>query len=362
MGRLVRLGMYEYVYAPLHMDIPTSQERYVSDARAVYNYVTLNTLLFERDLIKFITSCVESGDDNARDDRTKPNKLKNSKYCRGSKPKQHGQAHWRAISRYYVTHIEPIVATKSKNMVTHVLSADTLDDITPLPIVDMSNLAYDRPVLEFLHDVGYNRYHNNPIQLMRQLSMYMSRCVSDITMANLYVRTYLHSLAKSCKRRSSVHLTLMDRKLPQRSGLCLGPRNCNMRRIMDLYTVHMCPFCHKPVNVAVKKKSSVGGAHKSQIFTDEYTQQPLYCTEKNHLGIIKFPLLTYHNGQVYTNRLTWEINIGFVREFVIMTGYNSDTGACMMITNKMTGRPTYIPLETSMDCLQEADELCLFCK
>ena len=154
-----------------------------------------------------------------------------------------------------------------------------------------------------------------------------------------------------------MRITLLHSKLPRNCGICFGPRNRNVRRVMEHYTIAVCPFCQKPVNVAVKKKSSVGGAHKGKIFTDEYTQEPLYCTEKNHLGILKFPLLTWHKGSLYSNELTWEINAGLTRIFSIRAGFGA---ASMVITNKVTGAVMYTPVETAAECTNE-HENCINC-
>lgn len=348
-AHLIKLGMWTYVYDPLGLPFPSSASKYQSDARAVFEYVTLGpTVMFEPQLISLLKL-----DDEKRDTTTTTGRRKAAtakKVC--------AQTHWKAVTKYYFTHIERIVVSKSKNMVTDVLSAASMTDVNPLPIVDVKDLAYDKSAVALLHHMAYDLFHNNPVKLFRSLSMYMTTCDTR-TGANLYTRVFMHYLAKCCKKRSSVDLTVMAYEIRKGSGLCLGPRNRNARRIVDAYTVNACPLCHKPVNVAVKKKSSVGGAHKSQIFTDEYTQQPLYCTEKNHRGILKFPLLTYRNGKIFGNTLTWIINTGFVRQFSVVTQHGK---ACMIITNKNTGKVTYVPVDMTPECALDEKYPCLFCK
>lgn len=141
---------------------------------------------------------------------------------------------------------------------------------------------------------------------------------------NLYLSTFLHGVSRACKSSPSVRLVCKTGMLGKGS-VCFGPRNRDMRKVIKLFTLLFCPWCHKPINVAVKKKSSAGGAHKSQIFTDESTQEPLYCVEKNKRGILTFPLLYYDlvETTLYANSVEWELNRGFTRVFTVVPRVNS---------------------------------------
>lgn len=325
---LVRLGMQEYVYGPL--DVRESSATYAEHAKAVFDFVTMVSPTTEKDLVS---------------------------YLRGSKkPPPPVASYWRVASKYYVTHVEELAIHKSAKASHHVLEATSFEDVRPSGVVDMADLRYSDDAVDYLHDISYRAFHDNPMRLYRHLVTYMKNAGEP---SNLYVTSFLHSLVKSCRKTRSVHLNVMAKPL-RRGSLCFGRMNKNIHQVLGLFTVRMCPWCYKPVNMATKKKSSAGGAHKSHLFTDEYTQELLYCTEKNHAGIVDFPLVSVSKGVFYVNELTWEINAGVSRVFTVDTSVPGV--AKVQIVNKTTGTSVYTPVELRADCSdREDDPTCVLC-
>lgn len=333
---LVRLGMHEYVFKPLKLAFPTNENNYRHAVDVLMDYVMMTTLYFEEHLVRLL--------DTAKQTQSAMRTL-------SAKPP--GKPFWKMAVKYYTLTVEAMAATKSMSMSQHVASAASFDDIIPNPVMPIDQLAYTESTLRFLHDLSYRLFHENPVFLTRLLVKYMKDATEDAR--NIHVCNLLYSLVKSHKARFSVNLIVGARPLPP-GIMCFGRRNMNVKRVLDLFTVKMCPFCCRPVNVAVKKKSSAGGAHRSQIFTDDYTQEPLYCVEKNHRGIISYPLVSYDGDEFYINELEWTINGGFSRVFTV-----SQQGgkARMVILNKQTRAILYVPVETDAG---QCGDTCLICK
>ncbi|KAK3703181.1 hypothetical protein RRG08_010309 [Elysia crispata] len=341
---LVMLGMYEYVYKPLGLPVPASEEKYFADARLVYNYVMMDVLVHEPALVKVLVSTDTIVNKHEESRRRGGRRRKNEeirthfKSIRGTS-KPHGYLHWKIVSRYYTTHIESLVVDKSVKMCSSAIQASTLQEIVPQDFLDMRQLKYSESNVEFLHALSYNLFHNNPVALFRHLSMFMEEAKPSV---NLYACSFMHSLVKSARNNNTISINMMHTKIP--NGLvCLGRNNKDVTAIMDRFIVMLCPYCQKPVNLAVKKKMSFGGAHKSHMFTDEFTQEVLYCVEKNKRGIFKIPLITYANGSLYSNRLCITINKNLTRVFsVTVTSYGK---LSMIISDMASGDILYTPAE-----------------
>lgn len=338
---LVRLGMLEYVYKPLGLPIPKCNKRFRADARATYHYATMTKQLSQDALISLLKGTTTAG--CGKKTTAAPNP-----------PTQH---QWRAASKFYSSVVESMAATKSTVLSSHVLGATSFEEVIPSPVIPIEQLMYSEKSLAFLHDCAYNRLHSNPIGLLRSLTEYMS--VAKVN-SNMYVCMFFHSLAKACKKTITVNLLLRTKPLKKNQGVCFGPKNRSIKKVMDKYTVKMCPWCCKPVNMAVKKKSSFGGAHKSLIFTDEYTQEPLYCFEKNHRGILEFPLISADScGDFFVNDLEWVINRGLTMVFSI--SQHSDRTAHVTIRHKTKGVLLFSPVETATECEENSEARCALC-
>ena len=391
---LVRKGMWEYVYRPLGLPMQTNPARYRDEALMMYNYTALIGLIFEKDIVaavlegaanhaaiapttqkkapKAVTASLVlkwTSSNNCCDDyvvkhkRYIPKKLPTQPSTEGCNTagvpdRSPAAAHWKAVSRYYGAHVERLATDKSVKASRNVTDCDSYEAITPLPVIDMRDLLYSRESIRFLHGVCFEQFFNNPMYLLRRLTQFMKESL-QVSSTNLNACSMLHSLAKSCKKSMTVRLTLLTEKIPAMTGLCFGEKNRNVKRVLGLYTVRMCPWCYKPVNVAVKKKSSAGGAHKSQIFTDEHTREVTYCTEKNTRGILDFPLLAIRDGQLYSNELAWEINSGFTRVFSLC---HSEQDVCrMVIRNAAKTCVYYVPVETTRTCPLNTKYPCMLC-
>lgn len=322
-SEVVRLGMYVYVFKPLGMKLPNDNSKYKRAVDITFEYVTMASLSFVDDFVNAIK--------NMQD--TPAGILTNITEGTSKRP---GYQFWKVANKYNSTSIETVATTKSKILSGHVAEARSFDQIVPSPVIDSKELAYSDETLRFLHDLSYRRYHENPVGLTRSLVGYMKKVIGT-PVSNIHVGSFLLSLVKSHRACTAVKLILRVRQLP---GLCLGIKNKDVRRIMDLFTVKMCPWCCKPVNVVVKKKASAGAAHRSHIFTDDYTHELLFCTEKNNRGIMFFPLVSVGCDGVYANDLEWTIDSGFTRVFTIET---TCTGVRMVIYNRKTGAQLYVP-------------------
>lgn len=331
---LVKFGMAEYIYAPLGLEFPADDpQRYIKDARLTFEYVTMVRMVTLADYVSAI-----------KNNHTLPS-------TGGGAP---AHAHWKSVSRYYSSVIEPLAASKSSDISSHLLKATTFEDIVPREVVPIARLTYSTETIRFLHRISFNMLHDNPTDLFKALATFMA---SAATGKNMYTCIFFHSLAKACKTSTVMNMRIRCRPLKKDSGVCFGPLNMHVKKVADQYTVKVCPWCYKPVNVAVKKKSSAGGAHKSQIFTDEYTQEALYCTEKNQRGILSFPLMCVDDKDtVYANDLEWIINGGLTCVFSIT---QTQTKANLTITNKRTGEVLFTPLETGSHCTDV--DPCMLC-
>ena len=337
-SRLLMLGMKIYIYDPLNLSIPNDKGRYSRDAQTVFDYVTFRSPLNLEELIKFIRS-------PAADHSIGP-------YVRDF------PYHWKIASRFYNVVVERLAAKKSVEMTHGVFNAQNFESIAAREPVDISELKYSNESIKILHSISHDSMHDNPLVLFRKLCEYM-KCQEG---KNLYVNTFIYNVARSCKFSPTVQLVFKTGVL-HKGSVCFGPNNRDLRKMIILFTVLFCPWCHKPINVAIKKKSSTGGAHKSQIFTDEYTQEPLYCVEKNKRGILSYPLLYYDlsSKTLFSNSIEWEINKSFIRIFTVTPGENGRGAKLVIYTKQQTKSDCYVPVVTEVTCTENFEE-CLMCK
>ena len=320
--KLVKLGMYEYVFKPLDLPLPTSPEAYKRAIDLTFKYVSMAVLFFWDDFIITLKNIEIATPCSSTITIDKPI----------------GYHFWKAASRYYSTAVETVASTKSRDISGHIANVTEPEAIIPSPILDISDLAYLDQALRFIHDLSYRRYHENPASLTRSLVKYM-KTATGTPAQNIYVGSFLCSLVKSHKASLAVNLKLRSRPL---YGLCLGTKNKDVKHILDTFTVKMCPWCCKPVNVAEKKKSSGGAAHRSHIFTDDYTYELLYCIEKNNRGILTYPLISVGaSNETYANDLEWTINSCQIKVFTVVS---TASEIKMIINNKKTGATLFTPV------------------
>lgn len=325
---LVKLGMYEYVFKPLELPFPNDEANYKQAVDATLDYVYMNSETFEDDFVRMVKNFPE-----------KKYKKSATKW-----------PFWKAAVKYRSCTIENMVSTKSLKASKHVASATSFEDIVPSSILDINNLAYREENLKFLHDLTYRFFHENPAYVTRALVKYMNHTKNA---ENMYVCNHLYTLVKSHKAGLAINYVINAKPLPE--GLCFGKRNVNVRRVLEFFTIKICPWCCKPVNVVAKKKSSAGGAHVSQLFTDDYTQEPLFCVEKNRRGIWEFPLIAFSDRFV-ANELVWAINKGATRAFTIQA---SCGGVRMVVIDQKSRQNVYVPVEIKLDDCQNTCLLCV---
>lgn len=326
-NKLVRLAMLEYIYKPLGMTLPMDDKLFARHVDAVFDYATLmGPLMFEKDILAAI--------------RTTPQPTQ-SRAIR--KP---GFRFWKLASKYSTLSIETVAASKSKDLSGHVADAEAFDNITPKRILGISELSYSEDTLRFIHDLSYRRYHENPVVLTRSLVKYMNGVTGTPTQ-NIHVSNLLRSMVKAHQKSLACKLVLRARKL-HGASFCLGVRNKRVKRLLETFTVKMCPSCCKPVNVVTKKKSPAGAAHRSHIFTDDYTDEVLYCLEKSNRGIMSYPLVSIgDDGVAYANDLEWTINGGLTKVFSVELARNPPQ-ARMVIRSRPTNE-MYTPVSVELD-------------
>jgi len=355
---LVQFGMKHYVYTPLNVDMPTNKKKYTQDAILTYKIVTLKQMqVLKKDFVKFIH--------------------KNTTVCSADpSTTQHG-AHHRAViennnntnnnkcvdnENNMTTFYSKIVETLASNKLTveNVVDTDGINDIDALPEVDMRQLKYSSKTIKALHKLTFKMMVDNQTGTYSVLRKFMAMCVRGdddndreedphVRHKNLYLCSFVHSCAKTCKQSLSMRLVMFYK--PLRAGrLCMYSEGRSLVELLsDKLVVKACPKCYKPVNIAIKKKLAAGGAHKSQLFTDEYTNEILYCTEKNNRGILQFPMLSVHpiNGGYFVNKLIWRVNSASTYEIYledIMVG--AGAGLKMTVVDTARGRSLVVnPME-----------------
>lgn len=333
---VVKLGMHEYVFKPLGVPFPAIQTEYKNAVNLTLEYTLMKSLLFNKDFVEMIKN---------------PSK----KITAAHKDKPTGYPFWQTAVKYCAVTVETMASVKSKKLCQHVASATSFESIVPGPILDINRLAYTEQTLKFLHNLTYGLFHDNPVILTRALTRYMRQAATNGKAENIHICNHLFSLVKSHKAGLSVNLVIYASRLPR--SLCFGNKNVEMRKVLDLFTVKMCPWCYKPTNMLVKKKLSAGGAHRSQISTDDYTQEPLFCAEKNRKGILHFPLIAHLGGDSFvTNKLEWTINSRVTLVFGVQS--SAKGGVRLVISNKQTHAVVYVPVESNPEDRQLT---CLIC-
>ena len=96
------------------------------------------------------------------------------------------------------------------------------------------------------------------------------------------------------------------------------------------------------------------------MFTSEYTNEILYCAEKNNRGILQFPMLSVHpiTGEYFINKLIWRVNSASTYEIYledIMGG--GSTGLKMTVVDTAKGKSLVVtPLEFPTGCFCAGDD------
>ena len=335
---IIKYGMLTFVYEPLGLTIPQNTQKYIFDAYMTYYKVTTQSALSNVQYVKLMKMSKI------------PEEFNN--FC-ASAPMLNQS---KALSKFYGSVIEPLASSKSEHVSEHILNKTSLEAIRPSKIIPLSELKYSTKSLTLLHTLSHEKMHSDPIHTLINLSKFMERINRTVihtnhSQLNLYVCIFLFSVAKACKLSLNVKLLLFTETVMSGAGICFGPHNKYLRHTVELLTVRMCPWCYKPVNFAYKKKLFVGGAHKSQVFTDEYTHDPVYCSEKNNLGIKEYPLIGVNpvSNSLFTNTLRWDINGS--NTYLISVYQNSNTGCAeIKIIDKKSLKTVFVPLALTVHC------------
>lgn len=294
---LVQFGMKHFVYEPLGLSFPEDSVKYTHDAIRTFRYVLLQDHMNPDEYERYIKRGIWEEQENEKRDREG------------------------ILNEYYHKIVEVLASQKSNVVTDHVIPKTSIPDITPLPCINISDLKYSEETISAVHRIAYTMMPKNPTWTYCILIRFMNILLTEIeqgvpisTHGNLYLNMYLYMCGKACMSSKNIRLIPFVKKVPT-AGVCnvpcFGPYNEEMGHIMqEIMTIKFCLWCHKPVNIAFKKKMGAGGAHKSQLFTNEYTNEILYCTEKNNRGIVKFPMLSVHplTHEFYTNEISWYIN------------------------------------------------------
>ncbi|GFR76048.1 hypothetical protein ElyMa_005791600 [Elysia marginata] len=362
---MTRRRMLKNIYEPLGLRCPSNVRQQELAIHAVHAYVILAGVITLEELVTALKN-EKDGEVNGAVVALLINHKMIKK--RSHEPKANLNkpvvCYWNVFTKFQSTQVIPLVSRRCKQTWAGVAAADSFDAIPFRPPTPLENLRYADESVRFLHRLTHDDLHERPVALFRRMCEYMrgKRLSSDCT--NIYFCSHICSLVQSVRKMWTTALFLRTDRLPpaDQHGVCFGYKNCNVARVVNLYTVKMCPLCYKPINVAIKKRSSASGAHKSQVFTDEYTGEPLYCNEKNTRGIVEYPLLQLDraNGVCYTNTLLWIPNSGFARTFTL----KHDNRTSYLEIRDLDGKqPTYFPVETKRTCDVDEQERhkCMMC-
>ncbi|RUS69033.1 hypothetical protein EGW08_023206 [Elysia chlorotica] len=173
---------------------------------------------------------------------------------------------------------------------------------------------------------------NNPRMTFDRLKEFGSTHLDESRARNLYYRLFISLCAKACRASGTIRLFPYAEVMKGHLSRWLNPDMTDARALIDdLLTVKICPWCYKPVNITVKKKLASGAAHKASLFTSEYTNEFLYCIEKNNRGIVEFPVVAADpaRDRFHLNRIEWNVNKS--SKFIIRAHVDEDmsgTGSC----------------------------------
>ncbi|GFR78643.1 hypothetical protein ElyMa_002267700 [Elysia marginata] len=347
---LVKFGMKHYVYKPLNMTGAKTLKKYIKDATLMYRLVIMtHAQLKKSEYINFIMYGITpnqipptiNGNQDIVDSINDESKVREndavtacattSRWVTVVKKKSSSGSS-NSTNRFYNKVVEALAARKLT--ADHVVTAETFNDIQPLPEVSLDDLKYSSKTIKGLHKLAYTLVMNNPMGTYGVMRRFMADCTDEFLQCerhkNLYVCSFIHACVKTCIRATSIKLISLDKCL-RPGSLCIYSEGSVVELLSDKIVVKVCPWCYKPVNIAVKKKMSAGGAHKSQLFTSEYTNEILYCTEKNNRGILEFPMIAVHpiSGKYYTNKLIWKVNSSY--ENVIYVDDTAEDGRLRLI-------------------------------
>lgn len=365
---MTRRRMMINIYEPLGLTCPTSAHHQELTMHAVNAYVTLTGVFSLSELICALRQDQQIDADAADEEYEgaiaelliKHKLIKKRTHDPKPNLSKPIVSFWSVVTRFQSNQVIPLVSQRCERASVGVVSATSFEEIKTNPPTPLTNLFYTDESVSFLHRLVFDDMHRAPVPMFRRLCQYMqSTELPSRSCSNIYFCSHVCSLAQSIRKMWTTCLFTRTSKLPPngRHGICFGTRNQQIDRIVNLYTVKMCPLCYKPVNLAIKRRSSASGAHKSQIFTDEYTGEPLYCNEKNTRGIVDFPLieLDKSSGVCYTNTLLWIPNSGFARTFTVKNDLLTHT-SYLEIKDVDGKQPTYCPVETKKMCEEDEEE------
>ena len=329
--QMVQFGMSHYIYKPLGVQPEPSPDspKYILDAIHTYKMVVMNQYKDIRELKQLITSkhIIDNSKNNNPETRSRP-----------SKPN--------SITAFYSRIIENLASHKAGESSDHVIAAETFEQINPLEEVNMSELRYSTKSQKALHILTYKFMMENAMGTYRLLRRFMRMAVEQSQQhRNIYTCQFIHLVAKACRASTSVRLFPYARRASLIRDLVSEGGEVALRKLfLEDAMILVCPWCYKLVNVATKKKLAAGGAHKSHIFTSEYTNETLYCMEKNNRGIIQFPLLSRHpvTGEYYTNEVVWRQNKTCIYRIYLEP---LPRGVKMIVLDARTGDFVVQPLE-----------------
>ena len=123
---------------------------------------------------------------------------------------------------FYSKIIETLASKKL--IMDHVVEAEDVKSIDPLPEVEMRDLKYISKTIKALHRLTFNMMINNQTGKYSALRRFMATCVDvedpHVHHKNLYLCSFVHSCAKTCKQSLSMRLVMFHK--PLRAGrLCM---------------------------------------------------------------------------------------------------------------------------------------------
>ena len=164
-----------------------------------------------------------------------------------------------------------------------------MKSIDPLPEVEMRDLKYSSKTIKALHRLTFNMMINNQTGTYSALRRFMATCVDvedpHVHHKNLYLCSFVHSCATTCKQSLSMRLVMFHK--PLRAGrLCMYSEEGSLVELLsDKLVVKACPKCYKPVNIAIKKKQAAGGGGATSLNCSRAsTRMRFYTAQRRTTG------------------------------------------------------------------------------
>ncbi|RUS70278.1 hypothetical protein EGW08_021955 [Elysia chlorotica] len=280
---LNKFGMFHYVYEPLNVPFPDDDDdAFTTVATAAFDVVTglryMTPFEFEQ-LVRDPSKNI-------------PHRIPST-----------------TMGGFYNKIINQLVIDKAE--VANKVSSTSIHDIVPLPEIPIEQLKYGEKAIKAAHELCYNMMIDNPRMTFDKMKEFGSSHMNDTRARNLYYRLFINLCAKACRSSNTIKLFPYDKVMEGNLSRWLSQNMANLRVLIDDYlTIKICPWCYRPVNITVKKKLASGAAHKASLFTSEYTNEFLYCIEKNNRGIIEFPMVAADpaRNRFYLNKIEWNVN------------------------------------------------------